>query len=1187
MFIGLLDFFCSRPFAEPPKMRTRIIVALSTLFWGVLTFIVGFCLCGDFALPGENALLLSVFTGASPSSEVAYPGLRALIDLFLGASPSMLGLNLFGAAMAGVMLMLTWLATFFWVRDAMTDDSIVGTASWVGQLTAHLVCLLFLFSLPGLYATTAFTHHVWVFTLALLCLVLQNAYAINGGKVWRMALFALVLGASFIESPWVVFLAPIFLLRTLAIEWRLWDHSVRNLPIWFIMIVVGATLATLGCASRLDGTWIESLQAMRFEIPRAYFQYLRDFFAGSAWLINFGGAILLPALGWATARRLLNNERSLPILITSIVLTAASIILLFGLEKTPIHTWLQGGIVPVGTTWFTALSLGMLILGWAVQLFAKNPNIYEELDRRHTPKAVTALRVGALLFFPLGLIAAGAILACHVMRFMQIDRAMTDRFALEIVNCIKPDSGTPIEGHPFVLGRAWIDKHLALTAYAKKVPITIFSPDRAQDPIYLKDLKHRLEHDPILGDADRLRLTHLLDYNLLVFIQDFFTAQPNIAQIAVAFDMPDIWYASKLTPLRPALCNVVYRGIATDESGDMTATVEAFEALQKRWETVLAKEDLPWWDLNVTTHRSIRHHLAVCANNLGTLLDDQGSIALNTAVRLNEERRAAEAQQKTEDVKALTASFNDAAKTAHTLLTQAATCYYAATEINSENISALLNLYDISVRRGYLKEKRELVNKKFNDFIAMREREPRKLNLNAVGRVYGYIRNYELFVQMGWGWAVNAAPESVLAGLRNAQSGLIPSDPRNAQIQSVVASIYELQGQTQRSFESYRVAISHNPKNVEALRGLARLSIQQGNLRDAGQYLAEAEAAGADKSALDLDRAAYCMAIGDLEGATKAIGNYTTSHKDSAIGWAMLGMLEIEKGKKENLDAAAGYILQNIKRTARESGDLYFQHILEGRLMHIHALQEEAKSHDTVNIASVEARKEAAKRALELWEEARKQYRRAYALKPNVRGLLEIILDFDRRLRDKDGAEADAFAILRDDPKHPFANFIVGSQRLEDGEVNAAINYFRLAVDGMEMPPIDLLNNYVDALSRTDELPLAREMGMRAITQAPDNYAAWGSYALALARAGDVAEAKNILARTHEIINEAAKNESTRFIPDPRLAYVDIWIAIAEKHRIVAEKKTAELKANLDGQMTPLDKKDFADIDLAIQQLTR
>ncbi len=1187
MLITLLDFFCSQPFPEQPKLKTRLQVMLSAALWAVVTFVLGLCFCNSFALPGENAQALVVFTGAFPSSEVTYPLLRSLIDLCLGAAPSVYALNLFGSALTGVMLALTWLLVYFWTRDAMIDDSVVGHASWVGQVAAHTVCLLFLFSLPGLYTLTAFTHHVWAFLLLLLCAVLQNAYAMHGGKTWRMAIFAFVFGVMLLESPWVALFAPLFLLRTLAIEWRLWDHNVRNLPLWFIMTVVGVLCATLFCATRVDGTWVQALQSMRYELPRLHYGYLREFFVGVPWLINFGAAVIAPILAWITARRLMNNERMTVLLITAIVLTVVSFTLYFGLKQTSLHIWLSRGFVPLATMWMFALACGMLIVGWAVQLFAKNPNLYEEMDRHHIPLEVTAMRVGAIFFFPLAVIAAGIILSLQSVRFFSIDRGMADRFALESVKEFKKGTDSPLEGYSFVLGRAWIDRHMALTARAEEIPLTIFSPERAQDARYLADLKHRLETDPVLGDADRLRLVHLLDYNFLVFIQDFFTAQPNVDRIAVSYDMPDVWYAAKLTRLRPEVYGTVYRGMP-DGTTVSDQVLGVFQALQTRWEKTLEPNRLPWWDLNATVHHSIRHHLSVCANNLGTSFDDKGSSELNRAMLLQEDIRAAQAQQKTEEVNRLKAEFETLVQSARTHLTQAAECYYYARKINPESISALLNLYDICVRRGYLPERREEINKKFTDFIIAREKDSRKLNLSAVGRAFGYIRNYELFVQMGWDWAINAAPESVLAGLRNAQSGLSAADPRNAQVTSVVASIYELQGMTQRSLESYRMAIQHNPKNIEALRGLARLSIQEGKLREAGQYLAEAEAAGADKTMLDLDRAAYCMAIGDLDGATKAIGNYTTNNKDSAIGWAMLGMLEIEKGQEENLNAASGYILQNIRRTAKNSGDRYFQHILEGRLLHVKALRLEKELEDGAKtFSNAKAREEAQAKLQTYWEDARKQYRRAYALKTNVRGLLEIILDFDRRLGDKEGAEADAFAILRDDPHHAFANFVVGSQRLEDGEIDTAINYFKLAVEGMENPPADILNNYVDALARTENTALAHELGLQLVAQAPESYAAWGSYALVLARAGNVKEAKTALARSMEVIREAAKDDATRITPDPRLAYVKIWIAIAEKKRAEAEKVLDELKKHIGTTMTPLDKKDFTAIDSALQKLPR
>lgn len=1121
MLSTLLDFFCSRPFAEAPSWRERVVVAANALLWFALALGAGWFLGLGFAVPGESTAALAAFSGATPASHEAYPLLWGLVGL-LGATPSVAALNALGAGIMGLTAALTLLVVRFWVLDAMDDDSIVGMRRWLSLAVGNVAAAMFVFSLPGLYALTGFVVALWSFALLLLCVVLQNVYAMGGGHRRAMALFALALGVAAVESPWVLVALPLFFMRAAAIEWRLWDRNVRNLPLWFIALAVGVAAMLVGNAWRMGDLSLGGLWRTEAEVLRAHLAVLRGFVAGP-WLINVGAAGLWPLLAWITARRLLNNDRVWGLLFTALALTLAGFGLMYGVAPAPLRGWLSVGAVPVATAWATAVACAMLLAGWGVQLFAKNPNLYEELDRRRMPAQVTAMRVAAIFLFPLAVLAAGVTLFVHGKRFASVDRGMAGRFAAETVAALAKGSGSPAEGRAFVLGASWIDRHLALEAQARGVPLTLFTPARAQDKAYLADLERRLETDPLLGDADRLRLTNLLKYNFIVFIQDFFVSQENAAQIAASYDLPDVWYAAKLRPLP---CGTLY--IGAPEAGKAPEGLQAAQrALQERWAKTLEAKGLPWFDLSAGTLGSIRHHLAFLANNLGTALDDQGALA------------------------------------------DAARCYLYASETDPENISALLNLYDICVRRGQLPDRREKVNRAFQEFIAARAKSPRKYDLSAVGRYFGYIRNYDLFVQMGWDWAVSAAPESVLAGLRNAQSGLAPTDPRNAAVQAVSAAVYELQGQTQRSAEGYRAAVKADPNNVEALRGLARLSIQSGKTNEAGQWLAKAEKAGADPNALDVDRTAYLMAIGDLEGARKSIGRYTKNNQDSAIGWAMLGMLEIEQG---NHDRARGFVAQQLRRTAK-GRDLYFLHVLHGRLSQAEAQKAEAEARRTDR--GEVARADAAKLAQTKWYEARNHYRRAYAIRPNVRGLLEMMLDFNRRLGEKADAEADALAILREDARHPFANFIVGSQRLEDGHVEAAIKYFRVAVDGEEKPTVELVNNYADALARTPNTKLAKEMGLRAVTLAKESYGTWGTYALALARGGEAEKAKGALAKA-------------RALPggdDPRLGYVDIWIALAQKDKAAATKARDTLRGALGARLAPLDLRDLKEIDAALEAL--
>lgn len=1149
----LLDFFCSRPFPETPALGRRLLVTWGAWLWAAIAFAVGLAWAGDFAVPGENARVLGLFSGAVPASAEAYPILWWLVGL-LGEAPSMGALNLLGAGVMALTVAMTWLTVRFWALDAMSDETGVRTAWRLSAMAAHVVCALFLFSLPGLYAGTGLTVSLWGFAWLLLCVALQNTYALGGGHRRTMALFAFVLGVAAVESPFVLVALPFFFLRALAMEWRLWDHSARNLPLWFLALVAGVAAMLLLNGLRvvepftLAGAW-----EVERHVLLSHVSTIQGFFRMNSWLIDVVGIGLAPLLAWITARRLLDNGRSWGLLITGAALTAALFGLYWGLGPTPWKTWLIMGATPVASLWVVALCCGLLTVGWGVQLFAKNPNIYEELDRRRIPLCVTGCRVGAILFFPVCVIAACATMGVQTARFLGVDRGLADRFAGETVGALAKGSGSLAEGRSYLLGSTmyWIDPHLALVAQARGVPLTLFCPARMADEAYLDALRRQVETDPLLGDADRLRLTNLLAYNFLVFVQDFFVAQPNAPQIAAVYDLADVWYGAHL---RPMPVGTLY--IPAPEAGDLPLDrlLDDQRALRERWAKILEvkPEDLPWWDLTAGVQRGIRSHLAFMSNNLGTVLDDAGRLA------------------------------------------DAADCYLYAANLDLDNISAKLNLYDICVRRGQLPEKRIEVNRVFEEFIRHQARGTRRYDLSAVGRRHGYIRNYDLFVNMGWTWAVSAAPESILAGLRNAQEALQPDDPRAGAVKAVAAAVYEMQGQTERSYESYREALEADPDNVEALRGLARLSIQRGQTAEAGQWLSKIEAAGGDPDALDIDRTAYLMAMGDLDGASKAISRYTSAHQDAVIGWAMLGMLEMERadraqaaGKTKEADhhseRARGFILENIRRTAKEQQDFYFVHVMEGRLAQFDADKSFALSRDEKALPSAEARGGAAAKATTLWEEARANYRRAYAIRPNVRGILEIILNLDRHLGDKAAAEADALTLLRDDNSHSFANFIVGTQRLEDGHVETAVRYFALAVNGTENPAIDLINNYADALARTPNTALAKEIGLRAVTIAPESPSAWATYALTLARGGEPEKAKTSLAKAHALIDEAIKRGvlPPDFKLDPRIGYVDAWIAIGLHDLPAARKATDAIRQALGETRTPLDERDLRELDAA------
>lgn len=1128
MLSMLVDYFCSRPFPERPKLQGRVLAWVSALIWVGIAVLVGRMFAGNFAVPGENVHALVYFTGAFPSHSPSTPLLWWCAHHF--TSSTMLGLNLFGSLIMGLTLGLTWLVVRFWTLDAMSDALEVRHPAIYSHLTSHLACAFILFSLPGMYAVSGFMTSLWGFMWLLICVVLQNRYAISGGRIWNMYIFAIVLGIGMVESYWVLLFSPVLFLRTLVLEWRLWDHSARNLPHWFIGLLVGVVGILVLNTHLFEGAiTIKALWTTEKAVLATQVGLIRGLLPASGWIFVLILSVGWPILAFIMGRNLISNVRAPGAILVAPILTVMGLVTFWGGDyHLPTQIWFRMGQIPVATAWVTGVFCSLLIVGWAVQMLSGDP----ELDVGHSRKPYRVLKVLGWICFPVALVVMIALAGMQVSAFGQVDRSMQNRFAAETVQVLAADAEGPAANHPYLLTSTWNDPFLALEAQNLGVDVVLLSPARANDQPYLDSLKTRIENDPRFDRADVLRLTHLIDYNFDKMIQDFYFSQENVMDIAAVYSLADTWLVGARRPLP---YGTLYLGLP-DTSTDFDP-LPAFQSVQNRWADTLTavkaaeeadeeNHELPWWDLNRGAVTLLRHHLGFMANNLGTYLDDQGRLA------------------------------------------EAAECYYYALLTDDENISALLNLVDIVGRRGQLPDRSEEVKQLFENFLSEQKTSKRRYDLRGVGRVFGYIRNYDFFVQMGLEWALSGAPESVLAGLRNARDNLAPDDPNATGITTISSAVYELQGQSQRAYEGYQKTVTADPDNIDALRGLARLSIQRGQVQEAGQWLAKAEAAAeanvaAGGEAIDqlfLDRSAYLMAVGDFDGAARAIGEYTDKYKDNAVGWAMLGMLRIEQG---NLNDARGFILENIKRTATGK-DVYFLHVLQGRLA-------QATAADAISKANVSVAKQN-------WEVARMEYRRAYELRPNVRNLLELILEFDRNLNDDEAARAHAYEILEQDRANPLANFVVGTQLLNTGEIEAAAKHFRFAVEGsthQQSPAV--LNNYVDTLARTKDTAQACKLGLQLIQLAPDSYASYGTYAFALARNGEGEKAGVLLQRSKDRCAE--QNNGT---VDPRLEFTDIWIAIDAGDLTKARQIRDTLKVKLEHQLTPLDNYDFADIAKAL-----
>lgn len=501
MFSSLLDYLCSRPFPEAPRWRWRLRALLWAAAFGVLAFAVGWALSGDFAVPGENTTALAALSGSPVVMDfigprnvlgASHPLLWSLVGLF-GAAPTMGALNLLGAAVMGVIVALTWLLVRFWCLDGGGEETSTLRLARRAWFASGAVCLAFLFSLPGLYGATTLTFNAWGFMLLLLCAVLQNVYAMSGGRRRLMVLASVVLGACAVETPWVLALVPFFFLRAVVAEWRLWDHSARNLTFWFVGFVAGAAAVLLLATWRVTGGFSPfAVWGVEREVLEHVFLPTVMGWVAGPWLLNVAGAVALPLVAWGVARALLANTRSLGLLIGGVVVTGCAFGLQWGLiPLSPWVNWLAMGGQPLAVGWMGALACGMLAAGWGVQLLARASTMHQDPDTRRELPLVRAGRIVGGVCLAATVAALAVTCGVQTHRFLKLDRAMATRFAEETVGPLQE------QGRTYLLGSrtGWIDPHLALVAQARGVPLTLFCPARMEDKAYLEALRRQLETD--------------------------------------------------------------------------------------------------------------------------------------------------------------------------------------------------------------------------------------------------------------------------------------------------------------------------------------------------------------------------------------------------------------------------------------------------------------------------------------------------------------------------------------------------------------------------------------------------------------------------------------------------------------------------------------------------------------------
>ena len=646
-----------------------------------------------------------------------------------------------------------------------------------------------------------------------------------------------------------------------------------------------------------------------------------------------------------------------------------------------------------------------------------------------------------------------------------------------------------------------LDDHLMLVAKDKGRDINVISLAKDEDSEYRKSVAELVRAKKLAGDAcEELALS--LDLGVLQFVQDWLKTDPDVAKKCVIFGAPDLWYSAGIKPV-PEMFFFGGDPKRVSDWGRWKEFDGLLEASQGWGSYRLWKVDDPVVQLRL----NMRRHLGLLANDRGVWLQDEGR--------------------------------DDEAFAMYRMVYE---------EIDSDNISTMFNLLTMaSAKHAPAMNYRKDIEEKFQKIVADKNR---RYILGALSRFYGYIRDPQMFVRLGFQWARSGMPGTAMAQIRRAID-LVPTDRRTTLI-NMLASLYASDNDPEKSRHVYEEVLTKDSENHEALIGMMRLSLLEGDQQKALEYLERATAAGGDDPRIDVEKAMAAMMKNDLVTASAILHHCVDTNEGDIRAWSLLSSVLMQQSdaekdpeKKQVFEKELeGVVLPALTASAKDASDYYVNSAKAFLLL----------------------RKGADRR-----REARDFFAVAAKARPDVAATQDIVLGLDISLNDPENAEIHARDVLRRNRKAPLANYVMGSISLGRDDLKLAEMYLKRAADVEK--PIDLaLNDLAETYRRLKRPEDALKYAEKAVETSPKLYVARSTLASALL------DLNRDLPRALTLMNEALELSKV----DGRVEDSRMYIGLARAQAMNGDVKAArislrKMKSQSD-QLAGFEKQEYEEI---------
>ena len=770
---------------------------------------------------------------------------------------------------------------------------------------------------------------------------------------------------------------------------------------------------------------------------------------GSITVVSFS---ILPFLvSLYSSKSAYNSESGLSMWIYHVIMSFLSM-LAIATPLSPSELLRPYGLLPVVPCAFVAFTAAYLVTYWWLLAIAK----VRKNESQNSAPASLAGRTLARAVLPVILLVFGISVLLELFMF----DGSRGKFADQTADKIIADLGD----RKWFVTDGLIDDHIRIAAAKKGIELNLVCLQRDLDERYLDELARAVEKHALCGEKSG-ELALSLKLGVLTFVQDWFAADKDIAKKVAIFGTPDLWYAVGIK----AVPEFLFFGADPEITPDWGTWNE--------FDSVLSKPNglSEWGSYNLWKVRDpvemmrlrLRRHVGLVANDRAVYLQDKGN--------------------------------DDAAFDLYELV---------LSNIDRDNVCALFNEFEMA-RAGHAKASAKKV-KIEKALKAIVEDKDRRYVLWKLANVYGYIRNPEIFIRLGYGWARSGRPGEALNQVRRAID-FVPTERRTS-ILNMIASLYASGSDSKRSRATYEQVLEADSENHDALIGLMRLELLDGNSEKAIEYLERATKDAKDDPRIAVELAMLHMMKGELAESRATLRQALDHAPEDMRAWSLYVSVVLQQAdnakddseRRKLLKEVEEQILPDMEKRAKDKNDYYVQ-----------------SSRAFLLVRQGEENRKAARDA----------FARAAKDRPDVQATQDLVLGLDIQLNDTVDAEFHAREILRRNRKAPLANYVMGSLALQKGNYTEAEMYLRRAADAPK-PVVLAQNDLAEVLRRAKRFEEAERYARLAIRTAPELYVAWETLGSILMDAGgDLNEAEQCVNKACELSkSKDGKEEDVRML---------------------------------------------------------